>query len=351
MKSFGRHSTYFTISNIWEFYSYNKFNFDPPYQRNSDIWNEEKQSFLIDSIVKNFPLPPIFLHEHVDSASGVSCYDVIDGKQRLKTIIKFIENKLTLPEDCSADGFISPLVDGKRFNELNDELTTEIKKSFWRYQITIEFIESDEQDVIDNIFDRLNRNGEPLNPQELRNAKYHSDLVFQKMVTLSSLKGLSPYFAKLDSVRKEEIEFCSELFFTLVESKVIDSNREQLNQLYEKYCSGIDEHKDRLAEMESLFKMVVETLIKITEGFSRYYIYSVSHLYAIWCLAWQCVIQKADVKMLNKKLPSFYDAVKRKDENSTIQKYIESMQQATKSQTSRLKRVNALLEYMGLETI
>lgn len=48
MKRFKRHETDFTIATLWEFKSLDKINLDPKYQRSSEVWNIEKQSFLID---------------------------------------------------------------------------------------------------------------------------------------------------------------------------------------------------------------------------------------------------------------------------------------------------------------
>lgn len=351
MKNFGRHTTNFTIANIWEFYKYDKFKFNPPYQRNGDVWNEDKQSFLIDSIIKNFPLPPIFLHEYIDSETGRTCYDVIDGKQRLQTIIKFIEGNLSLPLDCSLDGFVTENVDGKRFNEfIGDELSS-LKKSFWQYELSIEFIDSENPDVIDNIFDRLNRNGEPLNAQEFRNAKYHDSSVYKCIEELTKHELIQQLLCRLDKNRKEDIEFCSELFYTIAEGTMIDSNREKLNTCYEKYCGDDKLSSEDIARLHDIFCEVEHILSEIIAGFNKYYINSVSHLYALWGLAWQVYKQEADVKNVNSLIPKFYGMVKDKADNEDVQNYILSMQQATKSQASRKKRINALLSYMGLNLL
>ena len=53
-----RESTKITISEFYERNQLNKYNFEPEYQRRGDVWSEEKQSFLIDSILKNYPMPP-----------------------------------------------------------------------------------------------------------------------------------------------------------------------------------------------------------------------------------------------------------------------------------------------------
>ena len=82
-----------TISDIYKISQSNEFDFKPKYQRKS-MWNDEQKSFLIDSIIKNYPIPPIFLHRKIDADTGKQTFDVVDGKQRLTAIISFIQGKL-----------------------------------------------------------------------------------------------------------------------------------------------------------------------------------------------------------------------------------------------------------------
>ena len=63
-----RESNKITIANFYESFQLSKYDFNPPYQRRS-LWTEEKKSFLINSILKNFPMPPIFLHQKIDAVS------------------------------------------------------------------------------------------------------------------------------------------------------------------------------------------------------------------------------------------------------------------------------------------
>lgn len=350
MTGFKRRSSNHSIATLWEFFQYGKFNFDPEYQRNGDVWNEDKQSFLIDSIIKNFPLPPIFLNEQIDEETGNTKYDVIDGKQRLQSIFKFIKGELSLPDDCSSDGFVPSDVDGKKFEELSAPPLIELKRSFWAYQITVEYVDSDDGLVIDNIFDRLNRNGEPLTPQELRNAKYHNNENYRSIEQLPNYDLLKPYLCRLDANRKEDVEFCSELLFTILESGIIDSNRKQLDALYEKYCKD-NSYNEEVYDACSIFSQVVSCFKDVVAEFTKYYVYSVSHLYAIWCLAWQCHVQGGSKEDVSKKIPTFYEELKSKSPDVNIQRYIESMKQATKTSQARRSRVNSLLSYMGLAEI
>ena len=80
------------ISEFYENDTAGKYKYDAAYQRDK-VWSEEKKSFLIDSILKNYPIPPVFLRLRINKDTGATTYDVIDGKQRLTTIRDFIEGK------------------------------------------------------------------------------------------------------------------------------------------------------------------------------------------------------------------------------------------------------------------
>lgn len=65
---------------------------NPTYQRPGGQWDIRQKQKFIDSILNNFPVPPIYLHK-------TGTYAVIDGKQRLETIREFIDGKFDLALD------------------------------------------------------------------------------------------------------------------------------------------------------------------------------------------------------------------------------------------------------------
>lgn len=346
MKRFKRHETAFTIATLWEFKSLDKINLNPKYQRSSEVWSEEKQSFLIDSLVKNFPIPPVFLHEFIDQNTGKTKYDVIDGKQRLTSIFKFIEGKLSLPDECSDDGYCEDILNGSSFPQWEKDEFIEIKREFWQYQVNVVFIDSDEEETINDVFDRLNRNGEPLTAQEFRKAMYSQYDLYSLLAKLPTIPPFNHILMRLDKNRYEDIEYCSELFFSLVEGKVIDSNKAQLDELYKKYFHDDKMEKQQQIKMQKLFEDTASVLEKLIRGMQLYYKTSVSHVYAMWMFAHYLQHEGKNVSLYVKCFNEFYSNVKKKDNDQHIQRYIQSMQQSTKSVGSRKKRYEALLGYM-----
>ena len=351
MNILNRRSNNINIAQFWENVQFEKYNFDPNYQRSGEVWNENKKSFLIDSILKNFPMPPIFLHEHIDDVTGITVFDVIDGKQRLSSIIAFIKNEICLPENFSEDGFGDDKLNGLYFRDLESIELREWKKAFWRYEITIEYVDTDENIIVNNIFDRLNRNGEPLTYQELRKAKYNQADLYELVSFFASIDFWKINLSRLKINRYDDVEFVSELLFLLLEEEINESNRNIIDDLYEKYCNSKKDYiKDNKEKIKNNFIEITSIIESFKLDLRKYKIDSVSHLYGLWGFAWQ--LQKMNIKNdFPNQLNTFYLKLRNKDSNPFVQEYSSSMQSGTKSKSRRIRRINALLGYCDLQLI
>ncbi|HEM7578068.1 TPA: DUF262 domain-containing protein, partial [Serratia marcescens] len=130
----------------------------PNFQR-KNIWDIKRQSQLIESILMGVPIPPIYLYEDRNAVR-----QIIDGKQRITAIKKFINNEFYL------DGiYIYKELVGKKFNDIPYILQSKIED----YQIYLYVIQPPTPEYIKyNIFERVNRGGVVLNKQEMRYALY-----------------------------------------------------------------------------------------------------------------------------------------------------------------------------------
>ena len=217
-----RKSTSITISNFYEQYQLGKYRFDPPYQRDMNVWDIEQKSFLLDTIFKNFPIPPIFLEQKINSDTGITNYDVIDGKQRLSTIVGFINNEIPLPKEFGNDVYGNSKMNGLLFNEIKkmakeDEDVKTFVADFWAYSISIEYIENPDYKIVDSIFDRLNREGSRLNAQELRKAQYYDTLLYNDIIGYRNNEYIARLTSKLNKNRMEDIAISSILFLFSLE--------------------------------------------------------------------------------------------------------------------------------------
>jgi hypothetical protein len=155
-----------TIANMVE---KKAINITPGYQRR-ERWSNQKKSALIESFLLNIPVPPVYL---VEDEFGK--YSVVDGKQRITAIHSFLTNELSLSK---LESFTE--LDGFSFENLPLEMQNALEVRPYMRVITI--LKQSDPLLKFEVFTRLNRGGESMYPQELRNVAFRglmNDLVFE----------------------------------------------------------------------------------------------------------------------------------------------------------------------------
>lgn len=148
---------------------------NPEYQR-GDVWKEVQQKRLIDSLLRGYTLPLLYLHEKKEEAAGFTRdgLEIIDGQQRLTAIHKYVEGAFRLfdPKTENDEAKFPPfLVEkpcpwaGKYFRELSSE----VQKGLLETTLFLVMIQSDDTNEIRDLFVRLQA-GSVLNAQERRDA-------------------------------------------------------------------------------------------------------------------------------------------------------------------------------------
>lgn len=359
IKFFDRNSTKITISEFYDNFTSKKYNFEAPYQRKGNVWTEDKKSFLIDSILKNYPMPHIFMMPEVNTKTGKTQYDVVDGKQRLQAIIEFIEDKIPLTNYFFEDAIfinnksssIERKISGKLFSDIKKEPeSNDFVKQFWTYTINVDYLYETDLNLISTIFDRLNRNGEPLTRQELRNAKYHSSYFLSVIKELVKVKYWEDRFIRLKDERMEDEEFISELLFVVANKELLDSNPEVIDNLYDDYSNKEKKFIDDIVNQFNLITKFIEDLH--IDYISLKKLNWTTHLYGLFSVAWFCINNKIQADGIKDKLISLYNNYFNKNDyngSSPLIKYKSSCSSNTRSLNQRKQRLNAILEYCDIK--
>ncbi len=354
-KFFERNSTKLTISEFYDNYTLNKYDFNASYQRKSNVWAEDKKSFLIDSILKNYPIPAIFMRPIVDE-NGKTKYDIVDGKQRLQAIVSFVEGKIPLTTYFAEDGFLDEEVRqsaeniaGKKFEDIkNEKQNGDYVKQFWTYALQIEYLYEDDLDLVSSVFDRLNRNGEPLNPQELRNAKYSTTPLLKLIQKLSETTFLKDKLERLKIERMEDEEFVSELLFLVLNGQTLDSTPKTLDEQYENYKN----ETDLLVEGERKFNAVIKFMDSLQLDYeSNKRLCWTTHLYTLFSLCWYCINNGIKTKNIKGPVNAFYKEYFSKDTEyiGHLKEYKDAASSRTRSASQRNNRMTALLRYCNID--
>jgi hypothetical protein len=253
---------------------------NPPYQRKS-VWSPKDRRFFLDTIFRNYPTPPVFIHRSVND-QGMTKYHVVDGKQRLETILNFAKNKIALDPKF---GDIN--LDGKKFNDLK----TDDKRKFWDYTLVVDFIETVDGTNIEEVFDRVNRNSRNLQPQELRHARFNG-----WFITEAETEGEDDFWwdIKVTSYSKEKrmknIQLISELLFVILEDKIVGFSQDYINEMYAKFDAPeeVDEYSFDEEEYQEK-KRFVKSYLKAMEVENKcisLYGKTANNLYPLWAVVY-----------------------------------------------------------------
>lgn len=262
------------ISWFLDQYEKGQLNLDPPYQRRS-VWSSLDKRYFIDTVLNNHPAPPVFLHKTLDD-NGRATYHVVDGKQRLQTIIEFTQDKIRIPDD-----FADINLQKKRWKEL--ERGT--RDTFWNYVLTVEMLPDVSDAALRDIFDRINRNSRKLMPQEMRHAKYDGWFIKTTEAETEQQEWKDFGIATAARIKRmADVQFVSELFKVLLNGKIEGFDQDALDDLYAAY-EDISEQstfveEDFLAEVERIKAYIHGMLAAQTkiQGFLRVQ----SHFYSLW---------------------------------------------------------------------
>ena len=163
-----------TVANIEKMHDEKKvLSFDHPIQRKSEQWSDTQKSLLIHSMLANYPVPNIYVlredsQELDEKNKPVFNYFVMDGKQRLTSVLSYIWGEFPLDENIPAIIIedVEYQIAGKYFCDLDEPVQYEIK----RYKFDIIAFEECSNREIEEIFFRLN-NSTPLTKSQVAKAK------------------------------------------------------------------------------------------------------------------------------------------------------------------------------------
>jgi uncharacterized protein with ParB-like and HNH nuclease domain len=218
----------------------------PSFQRRS-VWSKPQKSYFIDTIYRGLPVPIIFLRERTDVETLSTIREVIDGQQRLRTLLSYIApdslKDATVRDDFKIQKKHNPDIAERDFSELNDHEKTRILS----YQFSVHVLQSDTSDAeVLSIFARMNSTGSKLNDQELRNAEFFGE--FKLSCYEAALKNLERWrnwavFSEQEIARMKEVEFTSVMFINIMDG-LIERTQTNITKYYKEFDEIFEERKE-----------------------------------------------------------------------------------------------------------
>ena len=244
---------------------------NPEYQREF-IYDDFKASKLIESFLMGIPVPAIYLSQEDNET-----LEVIDGQQRITTVINFFNNKFSLKKLEEI-----PEINGKFYKDLDLIIQRKLRNAKLR-AITIK---KESNDLKFEIFARLNQGSVSLNEQELRNCLYRGS--FNQMLNdLAKLPFLPEIFLAENKRKKYQ-----ELILRFFALQNFETYKKSMKKSMNDYM-GLHRHDNEteLLEHEILFEETLKNIKEILGNKSF------------------CAINREEKRITTSFSPTLYDSI------------------------------------------
>lgn len=319
------------------------------------MWLAKQRCALIESILMEIPIPEVYVQVAV-ADDGEEEFGVVDGQQRLRTILQFIglERAQDQEGEDNNNFTLDKLPDtsvykGKAFADI----PSSARKNFFQYEICVRFLYTDNSTEVEDVFKRLNKYTMALKPQELRNATFHGP--FAK---LSESLADNEYWAVNRIVspaairRMTDIEMMSDLLIGLLHgpqggsAKIIDEYYEQYEQFEDEFPEE-SRIKRTFATTSDLIQGLFPDIAEVPRWGNRADYYSL--FVAVGSLVPTYTLQQKSESQLRECLVSFAKDVDKRLANPTAttgklaKMYARAIEKGSNDKARRVDRHQALV--------
>ena len=242
------------MGDVIDMIQHNYIDFDTDYQREQNLWTEEQQSRLIESILLGLRLPA-FYFESITKKK----FKVIDGLQRCCAIRNFCVDETLVLKGME---FLNQF-NNKKYSDFSFE----VKRDIRTLPVTVNILENGSPDEVKYIlFQRLNTGGIKLSPQEIRNAIFTGKAIDLVKEMAKDASFLEATLYKIPTIRKQDQDFVSRFIaFYLSGYK---NYKPDLDNFINSVMKGIKngEYDDRLEQMKQDFTKAMKLASEIFDN-------------------------------------------------------------------------------------
>jgi hypothetical protein len=242
----------YSINDFLEWYDKEQLEISPKFQRRS-VWSDKARSYLMDTIVRGKPIPKIFIRQKINPQTRASIREVVDGQQRLRTIISFVHDGFQISKRHN------PKYGGFFYSQL-DQVDEEVQTNILNYELSVDLLVNMPDSEVLDVFSRLNSYAVILNEQEKLNAAH-----FGPFKTLSDniAHSLNDFWLKNRILTEQQILRMGDVALTadlLIAMILGIKSKKYIKKAYSEFERDFDYDPDHL---EELFNDTIEVISKI----------------------------------------------------------------------------------------
>ncbi|WP_435232577.1 DUF262 domain-containing protein [Streptomyces althioticus] len=226
---------------------------NPTFQRR-EVWRPEAKIYLIDSILRRMPIPKVYIRTIVDPRTRKSRREVVDGQQRLRAIIQFANDEITLTRRSQEFA-------GLKYSTLPED----VQREFLDYPIAVDTLQNASDSDVLEVFARLNSYTVSLNPAEKRHAKFQSSFKWAVHEASRDWKILWENLEIVtgrDRLRMGDDNLMAEMFSVIMKG-VTDGGSAAIDRLYAEMDDGFEQEEQVRVLLDSTLNVIVSDFSEI----------------------------------------------------------------------------------------
>ena len=350
MKNFD--SRAYSVNDFLEWNEKKRLQLSPKFQRKA-VWSEDAKSYLMDTIIRGKPIPKIFIRQTLNVENRQSIREVVDGQQRLRTILSFIN-----------DGFVinkkhNEKYGGYFFSQLNN-IDPDIQSAILNYEISVDLLVNLPDREILDIFSRLNSYAVVLNEQEKINANHFSE--FKILVDQLSHKHNefwleNKLLTHQNILRMADVTLVADLVIAMCEGI---QSKKQIKSYYAKYEKSFEFNAEQLSEQFN--DVIALTKLIFNEGLKNTPFKRIHLFYTLFTSIFHTEFGLKGLEKPKKKiekgkyertknvlteLNAFFDAVPFEGMTEEQIQFLEDSRRATTDTKVRLRRTEFIIDIVN----
>jgi hypothetical protein len=229
---------------------------NPTFQRRS-VWSPAARSYLIDTVLRQMPIPKIYLRTLIDPRRQTAIREVVDGQQRMRAILDFVNNRFALTARASE-------FRGERFETLTEDQQVQLLS----YALGVDqLLNASDSDVLE-VFARLNTYTVTLNAAERRHARYQGEF---KWAVHESARRWEALWSDLGIVsvqqrlRMADDSLMAEMFGFLL-TGLRAGDQPTIDRLYSQMDPVFDQQMEITRALDHVLEMIVSDLRAAVTG-------------------------------------------------------------------------------------
>jgi hypothetical protein len=318
----------------------------PPFQRRP-VWNPEEKAFLVDSILRGYPVPEIYVYSSV-SGDGSDIYSIVDGQQRLRACLEYLADGFPVVFDVHKLEPLYTLADTPWFNKRFSQLSPDEQDRFRRYKLVVRDLEGVGDDQIRHMFHRLNQSNVTLNAQELRYSMYQGGMlaVVEQIVAKEEWEHFR-IFTQNQRRRMLDSEFVTELVIGYLHWP--QNKKEDIDHYYRQYAADFPFAREVLDRFTIILEYLVKLFPNPRMNGTRWYRKSDFYTLFLVIARGMINIDDVDIALLRGRLTEFSTLVSHpavSDEPKSVAIYRDAVERAATDRSRRLRRDEALISFL-----